>query len=104
MREFLGELQYKNFFKNPLPLLLKIARWLEADMEFHRLLINSRRAEQFLVKLKNIFVSFFANDNDISNHIRKSPAFFIHMHVFVGRIINLYQLWFKDEIGGTLDE
>jgi AcrR family transcriptional regulator len=104
MQEFLDEFQYKNFFKDPLPFLLKISRWLEGDLEFYKLLINSRGADQFLVKLKDIFINFFETDSDIPKNIKKSPGFFVRIHFFAGGIVNLYQLWFKGEIDSTLDE
>jgi AcrR family transcriptional regulator len=104
MREFLKGFQYRNFLNDPLPILLKISGWLEDDLEFYRILINSRGAEQFLVKLKDIFVKFFESDNNIPKNIRKSPGFFVRIHFFAGGIINLYQLWFRGEIDSTLDE
>jgi AcrR family transcriptional regulator len=64
MLEFLGEFQYKSFFQNPLPLLLKISRYLEKDLEFYRILINARGAEQFLMKLKSIFVKYLETESD----------------------------------------
>ena len=104
MLEFLGEFQYKSFFQNPLPLLLKIARWLEADLEFYRILINSRGAEQFLLKLKNIFVKYLETSGDTPEHIKKSPEFFIRINFFAGGITNLYQVWFRGELDSSLNE
>src|SRR5208337_1117624 len=48
MLEFLGEFRFQNFFQDPLPLLLKISTYLEEDLEFYRILINSNGSEQFL--------------------------------------------------------
>ena len=104
MLEFLGEFKYKNFFQNPLPLLLKISRWLEEDLEFYRILINSSGAEQFLVKLKKIFVEYLGNDSDTPEHIKKSPEFFILINFFAGGITNLYQVWFRGEMDSSLNE
>lgn len=36
MLEFLGEFRHKNFFQNPLPLLLKMSRYLEEDQDFYK--------------------------------------------------------------------
>lgn len=104
MLEFLGEFQYKSFFQNPLPLLLKISRYLEKDLEFYRILINARGAEQFLVKLKSIFVKYLETDSDTPEEIKKSPAFIIRIHFFAGGIINLYQVWFRGELDSSLNE
>lgn len=102
--EFLGELRYKNFFQNPLPLFLKISRWLEEDLDFYRILINSNDSELFLVKLKNIFVNYMDNDSDIPEHIKKTPEFRIRTNFFAGGIINLFQVWFRGEIDNSLNE
>ncbi len=104
MLEFLGEFQYKSFFQNPLPLLLKISRWLETDLEFYRVLINSRGAEQFLVKLKNTFVKYMETTSDTPQHIKKSPELFIRTNFFAGGIANLYQVWFRGEMNSSLNE
>lgn len=64
MIEFLGEFQFQNFFQNPLPLLLKISRYLEDDLEVYRILINSNGSEQFLIKLKKLFVQHMETDTE----------------------------------------
>lgn len=104
MLEFLGDFRYKNFFQNPLPLLLKISKWLEADLEFYRILINSNGAEQFLIKLKNIFVKYLDTDSDAPEHIKGSPEFSIRVNFFTGGIINIYQVWFRGEMDSSLNE
>lgn len=104
MLEFLGEFKYKSFFKNPLPLLLKTSRWLEEDLEFYRILINSHGAEQFLEKLKNIFVHYLENDSDAPPHVKRSSEFFIRINFFAGGIINLYQVWFRGDMDCSLNE
>lgn len=104
MIEFLGEFRYNNFFQNPLPLLLEISRWLERDLEFYRILINASGSEQFLVKLKDIFVKYLETNSDIPEHIKKTPEFFIRGHFFAGGIVNLFQVWFRGEMDCSLNE
>ncbi len=104
MLAFLSEFHYKNFFQNPLPLLLKISRYLEEDVEFYRILINSSGAEQFLVKLKDIFVKYMETDSDVPERIKRSPEFMVRLQFFAGGIINLYQVWFRGEIDSSLNE
>ena len=104
MLGFLKEFQYKSFFQNPLPLLLKIARCLEEDLEFYRILINSSGAEQFLIKLKRIFVTYMENDSDIPAQKKKSDEFYVRINFFAGGIINLYQIWFRGETDLSLND
>lgn len=104
MLEFLREFHSKSFFQNPLPLLLMLARYLEEDVEFFRILINSKGSEQFLVKLKSIFVSYMKTDTDIQSSIKTSPEFMIRVHFFAGGVVNLYQAWFRGEMDYSLNE
>lgn len=104
MIEFLGEFRFQNFFQNPLPLLLKISRYLEDDLEFYRILINSNGSEQFLIKLKKLFVQHMETDTDIPDMVKRSPAFFIRTHFFAGGLVNLYQVWFRNELDISLNE
>jgi len=87
-----------------LPLLLKVSRYLEGDLEVYRILINSSGAEQFLAKLKNIFVNYMKTSSGIPEHIKNSPEFLIRTHFFAGGIANLFQVWFRDEIDNSLDD
>ncbi|WOO37173.1 TetR-like C-terminal domain-containing protein [Anaerocolumna sp. AGMB13020] len=98
------EFQYKSFFHNPLPLLLKIARCLEEDLDFYRILINSSGAERFLIKLKKIFVTYMENDSDIPSEQKKSAEFYVRTNFFAGGIINLYQIWFRRETDLSLND
>lgn len=104
MLEFLSEFRYRNFFEDPLPLLLKISSYLENDLEFYRILINSNGSEQFLIKLKDLFVKHMETDTDIPDAIKKAPAFLIRTHFFAGGLVNLYQVWFRGEMDISLDE
>ncbi len=104
MLEFLGEFRYKNFFQNPLLLLLKVSRYIEADQDFFRILINSKGAIQFLEKLKRIFVEYMKTDSDISESVKRSPDFTVRINFFAGGIINLYQVWFRGETDYSLNE
>jgi AcrR family transcriptional regulator len=104
MLDILREFHYDNFFENPMHLLLKISSWLEEDLEFYKVLINSRGSEQFLIKLKNIFVSHMETDSDIPAHLKMKPEFFIHANFFAGGIVNLYQVWLRGELTASLNE
>lgn len=104
MLEFLGEFRHKNFFQNPLPLLLKMSRYLEEDQDFYQILINSKGAIQFLEKLKSIFIEHMKTDSDIPETVKNSPDFIISMNFFAGGVINLYQVWFRGETNYSLNE
>lgn len=104
MLEFLGEFRQKNFFQNPLPLLLKVSRYIEDDEDFYRILINSKGAIPFLEKLKGIFVEYMKTDSDIPDAVKSSPDFTVSVNFFAGGVINLYQVWFRGETDYSLNE
>ena len=52
MMDVLEEFRYTNFFRNPAPLLLKISRYLEEDVDFYRTLVCANGSELFMEKLK----------------------------------------------------
>jgi AcrR family transcriptional regulator len=104
MLAFLGEFRFTNFFQNPLPLLLKISRYLEDDVDFYRVLINTNGSDQFLEKLKANFVQHMMTDTDIPETIKQSSGFLIRCHFFAGGLVNLYQVWFRGDLDTSLNE
>lgn len=104
VKGFIGEMHYKNFFKDPMPLLSEISDWLKKDLKFYKILINSRGSEHFLAKLRDIIVKQIQTDSDIPEHIKKTPQFFIYTHFIAGGIINLYQVWLQGDIDNSIEE
>jgi AcrR family transcriptional regulator len=102
--EFLGEFRHKDFFQNPTPLLLKLARYIEEDEDFFRILINSKGSIQFLEKLKIIFVDYMKTDSSIPDTIRNSPDFSVRINFFAGGVVYLYQVWFRGETDYSINE
>lgn len=102
--DVLSEFRHKSFFQNPLPLLLKVSRYLEEDLGFYRILINSKGAIPFLEKLKGIFVEYMKTDSDIPESVKQSSDFTVSINFFAGGVINLYQVWFRGETDYSLNE
>lgn len=104
MREVLGEFRFEHFFQNPLPLLLKVSRYIEQDLDFYRVLINSKGSVRFLEKLKRIFVEHMRSDSSVPVSVRHSADFLVRIHFFAGGVVNLYQVWFRGETNCSLNE
>lgn len=100
----LRDFEFQNFFKNPIPLLLRINRYLEEDLEFYRIMITSKASESFLEKLKFIFVQYMSSDPDIPQSVRNSVSFEMRLHFFAGGIINMYKQWFSGNLNGSLHD
>lgn len=104
MLDVLKAFRYKSFVNNPKPILNRIAQFLEADAELYKKLINAHGSEQFLEKLRELLIKYIYTNSDIPKSIMESKAFIIRVNFFAGGMINLYQLWLKDELDCTLDE
>jgi AcrR family transcriptional regulator len=102
--ELLEAFNYHNFLHDPLPLVMKISEWLQADVDYYRILVNAPGSEAFLVKLKEVFIRQMERDSDIPEHIKKLPEFYVHLHFMAGGIINLYQVWLRGELDNSLTD
>lgn len=104
MMDILSEFQYTNFFRNPTPLLLKLNRYLEEDLEFYRTLVRSNGSEIFMEKLKKVFTDHMLNDSDIPPSIRHSRMVSLRVCYFAGGIVNLYKQWFRGDLDCSLND
>ncbi|MGM9600927.1 MAG: TetR/AcrR family transcriptional regulator [Faecousia sp.] len=104
LKEILIGVKFEKIYKNPTPLLLKINRYLEEDLDFYRTLILANGADQFLEKLKDIYINYLNADSDIPEVIRDTTALQIQIKFFADGIIGIYKRWFKGEVPGSLND
>ncbi|MGN1024947.1 MAG: TetR/AcrR family transcriptional regulator [Faecousia sp.] len=104
LKTVLAGVRFEKVFQNPTPFLLKINRQLEEDLDFYRTLILANGSDQFLEKLKAIYISYLNTDTGIPDHIRDTPAFQIQIKFFADGIIGIYKRWFKGEVPGSLND
>ena len=102
--EFLDEFKNTRIIENPLPFLMKIARFLEKDFEFYRLLINSQRSAALLNKLKTLFVDKILSDEKKMSAIKNKDQFMVCVDLFASGFVGLYQDWFNHKIKMSLDD
>jgi AcrR family transcriptional regulator len=102
--EFLEEFKNTRIIENPLPFLMKIARFLEKDLEFYRLLINSQRSVSLLNKLKTLFVDKILSDEKKMSAIKNKDQFMVCVDLFASGFVGLYQDWFNHKIEMSLDD
>jgi AcrR family transcriptional regulator len=102
--EFLDEFKNTRIIENPLPFLMKIARFLEKDLEFYRLLINSQRSVALLNKLKTLFVDKILSDEKKMSAIKNKDQFMVCVDLFASGFVGLYQDWFNHKIKMSLDD
>ncbi len=104
MLEVLKEFRYTSFFRNPAPLLLKLSRYLEEDVEFYRTLVRANGSEMFMEKLKAAFTDHMINDSDIPEHMRHFKMVSLRVCYFAGGIVNLYKQWFRGDLDCSLND
>ena len=102
---FLDEASYRNFCDNPLPLILKVNRYLEEELEEFKMLIQCSTSEQFLNRLKELFVSHMEEDERIPTALKETKEFKATTYFIAGGIIEIYKRWFHEELEiETLDD
>jgi len=104
MKELISEFNCRNFHQNPLPILLKIVRFLEENKDYTQILENSRNAEPFLLRARKIFADYMNNDLQIPDEIKNNPEFLTHVLFITGGIVNVYRAWFKGETSQSPEE
>ena len=92
------------FLEEPMPVLEKLIAIGEENMEIYKLLGNSDFAMRQVERMKNVLVENAAGAVNIPEHIRKSGTFHIHMHFFIGGILNVYQQWILGSLDSSPDE
>lgn len=104
LREVLIETHNDNFFIDPLSQLLKVAEFLESNINFYRIIINSNGAEPFLTKLKSVFTTFMQYDENVPDIIKNTTEFVIMQNFIAGGITNILQMWFRGDTKQSLEE
>lgn len=96
--EFLSEWTYENFLNDPLPILLKINHYLEEDMEYFKMLIQCSDSEQFLNRLKKLFVTYMEKDESVPEHLKGTKEYEARIYFIAGGITELYKRWFDEDL------
>ena len=104
MLDMLKEFEFKDFFRNPAPLLLELSRSLEEDADFYRILIKANGSEIFMEKLKKCFTDYMLNDSDIPEDMRHCKMVSLRVCYFAGGIVNLYKQWFRGDLDCSLND
>ncbi|MFA5323509.1 MAG: TetR-like C-terminal domain-containing protein [Smithella sp.] len=102
--EYLDEFKSTRMIENPLPFLTNVACFLEKDLEFYRILINSQLSVSFMKRLKDLFVEKIMSDEEKMSGIKKKDQFMICVDLYASGFVGLYQDWFNHKIKMSLDD
>ncbi len=104
MKDFLSGFNYRNFFQNPLPTLLKVVRFLEENKPYREFLESTGNAEPFLARARQIFTDYLKSDLQIPDEVKNSLEFKTSTLFISGGIINVYRAWFQGETDQSPEE
>ena len=104
MMELLKKFEFKNFFKNPTPLLLEVSRFLESHEAEYRTLLKINDAETFLKKVRDVFADYMKSDSDISTYLSDTKMVNLRISYFSGGIGNTYQDYFNGKLNCSLND
>lgn len=104
LKEVLSGARFEKVFQNPMPFLLKINRYLEEDLDFYRTLILSSSSDQFLERLKKVYINYLQSDTDIPDHIQNTAGLQMRICFFADGSIGIYKRWFRGELPGSLND
>lgn len=104
MKEFLSDFNYRNFYQNPLPTLLKIVRFLEENKSYREFLVKAKDAEPFLNRARKTFDEFLKSDLQVPDEVKNSLDFQTATLFISGGIINVYRAWFQGEVRQSPEE
>lgn len=104
MKEFLADFNYRNFYQNPLPTLLKVVRFLEENKPYREFLESTKNAEPFLSRARKIFADYLKSDLQIPEEVKNSLEFKTGILFISGGIINVYRAWFQGETDQSPEE
>lgn len=98
MLEILKNFKYNTFFDNPAPMLLELSRLIEQDLDMYKLLLSTSTSNNFIEKLKKVFVDYMFKNTDFPTEIKHTLALQIRITYFAGGIVNAYINWLRGEL------
>jgi len=102
--EFLDEFKNTRMIENPLPFLMNIARFLEKDLDFYRLLINSQRSADFVIKWKMLFINKILSDEKKMSAIKNKEQFMVCVNLFASGTVGIYQDWLNHRVKISIED
>lgn len=98
------DLDLQQLFSDPAPFVSKLLSLGIDNMDLYKNSRSTDLANRQIEKLKKVLIAKAVNTVDVPERIRRSSAFHIHIHFFIGGIINTYQQWVMGELNCTDQE
>lgn len=101
---FMQDVEFSDFFENPLPHLKNIIKVAEENMELYRLLCSSALGNEKLDQLKNVLIERTLKTIDKPENFKDSLEFEFAVRFFMGGIVDVYTQWLMGKMDCSLEE
>lgn len=101
---FISEIKGISFWADPLPLMQEVTTYLEKDREMYTIMLSASGAAMFVDKLQRRFADYMLNLSAFPPEVRRQHDYLNRAYFYAGGIAQMYQAWFRGEIGGTLGD
>lgn len=103
-QNFMENVEFSDFFENPLPHLKNIIKIAEENMELYRMLCSSALGAEQLDKLKHVLVERTIETVHAPEGYKDSFEFEFSVRFFMGGIVDVYTQWLLGKIDCSLEE
>lgn len=103
-KRFMEDVDFSDFFENPLPHLNNIVKLAGDNVELYRLLGSSALGEKKLEDLKNILIQQTLKTVDAPEEYKSSFEFEFATRFFMGGVVDVYAQWIRGGFDCSLDE
>lgn len=103
-QNFMENLDFSDFFINPMPQLEGIIKLAKENVELHRLLSASALGAKQLERIKNVVIERSFKTINISEEYKNSFEMEFTVRFFLGGIVDVYTQWLMGNFDCSLEE
>ena len=103
-RIFMENIEFTDFFENPLPHLRQLIQIAEENIELYRWLCFSPIGAEHLERVKDVLIERTLQTTKPSDEHKSAAEFEFRVRFFMGGVLDVYTQWMKGKMDCTLDE
>ena len=92
------------FLQNPMPLLSRVAEFIEERKDYYRIIVKNQPAWGFLNSLKEILVERMLQDVETLREAKNPLIIQANLRFFAGGYISLFHDWILGELDMSLED
>ncbi len=101
---FIREINSIEFWTDPISLFTQITDYLKKDQYMYRIMLNASTSASFVTRLQREFADYMRTLPYLPAELRQTQDYLNRAYFYAGGIANLYVMWFRGELGGTLED